>query len=61
MEIKDERLLIFITLYKQQFGVELTKSQAHEKAQLLLHFALMYLKPLPKISQDDIMTMPNDS
>jgi hypothetical protein len=61
MEIKEHRLRLFVELYKQEFGITLTKSEAHEKASRLLHYALMCLKPLAKIDEDDIMGVSNVS
>jgi len=60
MEIKEQRLLLFIKLYREQFGVELTRSQAYEKASLLLHYAALCIKPLAKINGDDINNMRNE-
>ena len=59
MEIKEDRLLLFIKLYREQFGVELTRDQAYKKASLLLHYARSCIKPLAKIDEDEIIDMPN--
>jgi hypothetical protein len=59
MEIKEHRLLLFIELYKETFGVTLTRSEAHAKASLLLQYVLLCLKPLAKINEDDINNMPD--
>ena len=59
MEIKEHRLLLFIELYKETFGITLTRSEAHQKASLLLQYVLLCLKPLAKIDEDDINNMPD--
>jgi hypothetical protein len=59
MEIKEERLLLFIKLYREQFGVTLTREQAHEKASLLVHYARLYIKPLAKPNEDGIISKSN--
>jgi hypothetical protein len=56
MEIKEQRLLLFIKLYREQFGVTLTREEAYEKASLLLYYARLYMKPLAKVGEDDIIT-----
>jgi len=61
MEIKEHRLQLFIELYEQEFGVLLTKSEAYEKASLLLHYAALCIKPLAKLDEDEIMDMSNVS
>jgi len=61
MEIKEQRLLLFIKLYKEQFGVTLTREEAYKKASLLVHYTKMCLKPLAKIDRDGIMDKPNES
>jgi hypothetical protein len=61
MEIKEHRLLLFIELYEEKFGITLTKSEAHEKATLLMQYVLLFLKPLAKIEENDITSMPNVS
>jgi hypothetical protein len=61
MEIKEHRLLLFIKLYREQFGVELTRSQAYEKASLLAHYAHMCMKPLAKVDEHDINNESNAS
>jgi len=59
MEIKEHRLLLFIKLYRDQFGVTLTKSEAHKKATLLVHYAQLCMKPLAKVNEDDIIDLSN--
>jgi hypothetical protein len=59
MEIKEYRLLLFIKLYREQFGVTLTREEAYRKASLLLHYTAMCLKPLAKIDEDDINKTPD--
>jgi len=59
MEIKDHRLLLFIELYKETFGVSLSRSDAHKKATLLLDYVLLCLKPLAKTDDDDTITKSN--
>jgi hypothetical protein len=59
MEIKEHRLLLFIELYKETFGVTLSRSEAHKKASLLLQYALLCIKPLGKVNEDDIINMPD--
>lgn len=61
MEIKEDRLLLFIKLYKEQFGVTLNRSEAYKKASLLLHYVQLCMKPLAKIDEDDITNMRNGS
>jgi len=61
MEIKEHRLSAFMELYEQKFGITLTKSEAHEKATLLMQYVLLFLKPLAKIGESDITNMPNVS
>jgi hypothetical protein len=61
MEIKEQDLLSFIELYKKQFSITLTRTEAHEMASLLLQHVFMCLKPLAKIDQRDINDMPNVS
>jgi len=61
MEIKEQRLLLFIKLYREQFGVELNRSDAYKKASLLLHYAQLCMKPLAKVDEDDIINMSNTS
>jgi len=61
MEIKEHRLLLFNKLYQEQFGVTLTKSQAYEKASLLMHYAYLCMKPLAKPDEDEIMDKPDVS
>jgi hypothetical protein len=61
MEIKEYRLLLFIKLYREQFGVTLTREQAHEKASLLVHYARMFIKPVAKLTEDSIMNESNVS
>ena len=61
MEIKEHRLLLFIELYKETYGVVLSRSEAHKKASLLLQYALLCLKPLAKNDGDDINTMRNEN
>jgi hypothetical protein len=48
MQIKPERLQAFKELYKEEFGIELSDSEAHSKANLLVNYALLSLKPLRK-------------
>jgi hypothetical protein len=59
MEIKEDRLLLFIKLYREQFGVTLSREKAYEKASLLLHYTRMCLKPLAKVEEDAINNMPD--
>jgi hypothetical protein len=59
MEIKEHRLLLFIKLYREQFGIELTRDQAYKKAYLLLHYTRLCLKPLAKLDEDDINNRSN--
>nr|MCS3815508.1 hypothetical protein [Mucilaginibacter sp. X4EP1] len=59
MEIKEDRLLLFIKLYREQFGVTLSRSEAHRKAALLLHYTRMYLNPLAKTNEDGINNTSN--
>lgn len=59
MEIKDHRLLLFIKLYREQFGVELTREQAYQKAYLLLHYTRLCLRPLAKADENGINDMSN--
>ena len=59
MEIKEQRLLLFIKLYREQFGVELSREEAYRKASLLLHYAALCIKPLAKIDEDEIIPMRN--
>ncbi|MDN3581882.1 hypothetical protein [Mucilaginibacter flavus] len=61
MQIKEDRLQQFIELYEREFGVQLSISEATEKATRLLQYVYMCLKPLAKVSEDDITDMPNVS
>ena len=61
MEIKEHRLLLFIKLYREQFGVTLTREEAYKKASLLIHYAQMCMKPLAKVDEDEIIDMSNVS
>ena len=61
MEIKEYRLQAFIELYKQEFGITLTKSEAQEKALLLLDYVQLCLKPFAKIEEDEIINMRNEN
>lgn len=61
MEIKEHRLLSFMDLYEKEFGIKLSRSEAHEKASHLLQYVLFCIKPLAKIIEDDINDMPNVS
>ena len=61
MQVKEERLLLFMKLYKEEFGVELTRSQAHEKASLVLQYAMLCMKPLAKLEEYEIMSVSNVS
>ena len=59
MEIKEHRLLLFIKLYKEQFGVNLSRDEAYKKASLLVHYAQLCMKPLAKVNEDDIIDWSN--
>ena len=48
MEIKEHRLLLFIKLYREQFGVELSREDAYRKASLLVRYATLCMRPLAK-------------
>jgi hypothetical protein len=61
MEIKEDRLLLFVKLYREQFGVTLTRDEAYKKASLLLHYARSCMKPLSEIVEDDIIDRSNTS
>jgi len=61
MEIKENRLLLFIELYKETFGVTLSRSEAHAKASLLLQYVSSCIKPLAKVEDDTIMEKSNES
>ena len=61
MEIKEHRLLAFIELYKELHGIALTPSEAHEKATLMLRYALLCIKPFPKSAENDIIIMSNEN
>jgi hypothetical protein len=59
MDIKEHRLRLFIELYKQDFGITLTREEAYEKASALLHYTKLFIKPLAKAIGDDINDMSN--
>ncbi len=61
MEIKEHRLLLFIKLYREQFGVTLDRTEAYKKASLLLHYTQLCMKPLAKVREDDILNMSDAS
>lgn len=61
MEIKEHRLLIFIELYRELYGVTLTKTEAYEKATLMLRYALLCIKPFAKPNEDAINDIPNEN
>lgn len=57
MKIKEHRLKLFIELYKKEFGITLTKKDAHEKASRILRYVLIGIKPLAKTDENDINNM----
>jgi hypothetical protein len=59
MEIKEDRLSLFVDLYQKEFGIKLSASEAHEKATLLMQYVLLFLPPFPKLENDDIMEIPD--
>lgn len=59
MEIKEHRLVLFIELYKEIHGITLSPGEAYKKASLLLHYALLCIKPLAKVNEDGINNMPD--
>lgn len=61
MEIKEHRLLLFIKLYRELYGVTLNRDEAYKKASLLLHYAQLCMKPLAKADENAINTMRNES
>jgi hypothetical protein len=61
MEIKEHRLLLFMELYEKEFGISLSRTEALEKALLLIHYARLFIHPLAEIKQDDITNMRNES
>lgn len=54
MEIREHRLLLFIELYREHFGVLLGRDEAHEKALLLINYAKLFISPVAKIDRSDI-------
>ena len=54
MKITEDRLNSFIELYRQEFGVLLTKGEAQQKATILLDYVLLGLEPLAKVDESDI-------
>lgn len=54
MKITEDRLRSFIDLYQQEFGVLLSKSEAQQKATMLLDYVNLGLKPLAKVDESDI-------
>jgi len=61
MQISEERLLAFIELYEKEFGITLTRSEAHEKALLLMQYGGLFIQPLAEIDENDINNMSNIS
>jgi hypothetical protein len=61
MEIKEHQLQSFIGLYEQEFGILLTRSEAHEKASALLHYTRLFIQSLAEIREDDINNVSNAS
>lgn len=53
--------MAFIELYKETFGTNLSRSEAHEKATLLLNYVLLSIKPLAKTDEDTIIDRSNES
>jgi hypothetical protein len=54
MKITEDRLSSFIELYRQEFGVVLSNSEAQQKITMLLDYVLSGIEPLAKIDESDI-------
>jgi hypothetical protein len=46
MELKPNQIESFKKLYKDQFGIELSNSEAYSKAHRLLQYVLLCVKPI---------------
>eukprot|EP01037_Dinobryon_pediforme_P009412 gene9412-9492_t len=54
MEIKEHRLLLFIKLYRELYGVTLDRDAGYKKASQLLHYASLCTKTLAKADENAI-------
>jgi hypothetical protein len=61
MEVKEHRLLLFMELYQNEFGVTLSRNEAHGMAMSLLSYARLFVKPLAEIKEDGITVLSNES
>ena len=59
MELTEAQLQSFIDLYHKKFDIILTKSEAQQKASILLQYVLLCVKPLAKADENDINNMPD--
>jgi len=59
MKITEDQLRSFIKLYQQEFFVLLSKSEARQKATVLLSYVLLGLEPLAKVDEGGINDMPD--
>jgi hypothetical protein len=55
MELKPEQIESFKEIYRNKFGVELSDSEAYSKAQQLLQYVLLCIKPLPKDTEKTLI------
>lgn len=54
MKITDERLDEFIAIYKERFGVELSKEEALPKAQALMNVMWLIYKPMTEEQKKNV-------
>ncbi|MES2224700.1 MAG: hypothetical protein V4478_01800 [Patescibacteria group bacterium] len=52
MQIKPERMEEFKRLYKELHGIDLSDSEAYEKAHLLIDYVMLCVKPLKTLDDE---------
>jgi len=52
MPIDDQALIEFMTLYKAEFGKDISRQDAHEMAGRLIHLYQIVYRPLPGETSD---------